>query len=229
MHGTNLAKASFGRVDFWEEATRNSARGAAAIAVLVLAFGLPVGSASALGVINPGVYQLLDHGNGNLGPAYGLRVDAINEVFSVTLGSAFVTLTWDGGTTATIAGTLNQNTLGGNGGVGPAWQILYTLTGVSAVGTAGFTATGGSGTLTDPFSNVTSLTGEADDSGSVFSFLADGYRVNGDNDSAVGRGWLLPPNSTDDWLVRAVSIPEPGTGLLLIGFGLAWGHRRTVA
>ena len=110
----------------------------------------PLALAASAGTSLPGTYQLLDHGTGDLGPAYGLRVDAIGEIFSVELGSANVLLTWDGGVTATIIGTVNQNTAGGNGGVGATWTLVYNLTGVSAVGTQGFTATGGAGILTDP-------------------------------------------------------------------------------
>lgn len=109
----------------------------------------------------------------------------------------------------------------------------YDLTGVSAVGTQGFTATGGSGTLTDPSNVVTNILGEANGSGDVFEFLADGHRLAGDDDTPVGRGWLLPPGSLDDWLVRAVpapgtGIPEPATGLLmLLGFaGFLFCRRR---
>lgn len=189
-------------------------------AILIgLGLTLIAGAAQAIGIINPGLYQLLDHGDGTLGPQYGLRVDSIGEVFSVELGGANIVLDWDGGTTATISGTLNRNTLGGNGGVGETWSIVYTLTGVSAVGTQGFTATGGSGILTDTLLADTVLTGEPNGSGFVFEFLADGHRISGDNDSPVGRGWLLPPSSTDDWLVRAVLIPEPGTAILF-GLGL---------
>ncbi len=195
-------------------------------AVFLLTFLAP-GSSTAATIV-PGTYQLLDHGSGNLGPAYGLRVDDIGVVFSVEIGAANIILTWDGGTTATITGTLNENALGGNGGVGPTWTVSYMLTGVSVVA-EGFVATGGTGTLTNPFAVVTNLTGEADGSGNVFEFLADGHRISGDNDTPVGRGWLLPPGSTDDWIVRGVLIPEPGTALLTcLGLaGLAMLRRHT--
>ena len=184
----------------------------AGVASLVLLLGPGVASA---GTILPGDYFLLDHGFADFGPDYGLRLDASGHFFSVELGSASVILSWDGGTTATIDGALNLNTAGGNGGVGDTWTVLYTLTGVSAVGTLGFVATGGSGTLTDPFNDVTNIFGEADGTGNVFEFLADGHRIDGDSDTPVGRGWLLPPDSTDDWIVRAVLVPEPGTAWLV--------------
>ncbi len=174
----------------------------------------------AVGTLGPGVYQLHDHGFGNLGPDYGLRVDATNDVFSVDLGGASTTLTWDGGVTATIAGTLHNNA------TTDIWTVNYVLTGVTAVGTTGFTATSGSGILTDPLLNVTNIVGELNGSGLVFSFLADGHRIPGDSSTAVGRGWLLPPNSTDDWLIRAELIPEPGTLSLLAAGGLLIARRR---
>ncbi|MFQ5417395.1 MAG: PEP-CTERM sorting domain-containing protein [Myxococcota bacterium] len=194
-------------------------RPAVSISLLATAIAWLAASPASAGTLLPGVYNLFDHGFASLGPSYGLRVDAIGKIFSVELGAANVTLSWDGGTTATISGLLNENTAGGNGGVGSTWMVSYVLSGVSAVGTQGFTATAGNGTLTDPSNAVTVLTGEADHTGSVFDFLADGFRIPADSDSPVGSGWLLPPGSTDDWLVRAELVPEPDTGLLM-GLGL---------
>ncbi len=176
-----------------------------------ISFLLVLSTATAFaGTIFPGTYRLLDHGDGALGPDYGLRVDSINELFSVELGSVQTLLTWNGGATATISGTLHNNV------TTDIWQVSYVMTGVvAAASNLGFTATAGTGTLTDPLLNVTAITGEQDGSGLVFRFLADGHRIAGDSDSAVGRGWLLPPNSTDDWLVRAELIPEPTSALLL--------------
>ncbi len=190
----------------------------ASIAALVLLFTMQ--SSFAAGIIGPGVYQLHDHGFGTLGPDYGLRVDAIAAIFSVDLGGASTTLTWDGGATATIAGTLHNNA------TTDIWTVSFVLSGVVPVGTTGFTATAGTGTLTDPLLNVTVMTGEQNGSGIAFDFLADGHRLPGDSSTAVGRGWLLPPNSTDDWLVRAELIPEPGTLALLTAGGLMIVRRR---
>jgi len=187
--------------------------------VLALAIGfaslLLVAGTAGAGTIFPGQYRLLDHPDGNINPPpYGLRVDAISLTFSMELGGANIILDWDGGATATITGTLFSS-------AGDLWTVDYTLTGVvAAAANLGFTATAASGTLTDPFLAVTALTGEANGSGIVFSFLADGHRLGawpafGDADTPVGRGWLLPPGSTDDWLVRAVLVPEPSTALLL--------------
>lgn len=191
----------------------------------IAATSLLLASASQAATLGAGLYQLLDHGDGQLGPAYGLRVDSISEVFSVELGGAAVFLDWDGGTTATISGTLNENQSGGNGGVGPLWTVVYTLTGVS-VTAEGFTATGGSGILTDPGLSDTILTGDQNGAGYAFVFEADGHRLTGDDSTPVGRGWLEPPGSTDDWLVRAVLVPEPGTALLVGGGLIALGLRR---
>lgn len=167
------------------------------------------------GIIDPGTYRLLDHGDGQLGTAYGLRADAIGEVFSFEIGGAYVELVWDGSDTATITGDINENLLGGDGGLGPQWQLEFTLTGVVDAGTLGFTASGGTGTLTDPFNNVTILTGEQNTGGDAFLLLADGHRLDGDSDTPVARGWLLPSGSTDDFLTRAERIPEPPMALLL--------------
>ena len=194
----------------------------------ILIAGLTVfGAASAAaGTILPGIYTFLDHGDGTEGPAYGLRVDSLGKIFSVELNGANVTLDWTGGTTATISGTLNENSNGGNGGAGAIWTVNYVLTGVTAVGTQGFVATAASGTLTDPFNVDTILTGLPNGSGNAFEFLADGHRISGDIDTPVGRGWLVPPGTVDDWIVRAV--PEPATGALVsLGLiGLAIFRRR---
>ena len=193
-------------------------RRTAAALVSLLALVAFAATPALAGTILPGTYALLDHGAGELGPDYGLRMDSLGEVFSVELGAASVTLTWNA-SSANISGTLRSET-------NELWTVDYDLTGIALVGTQGFTATGGSGTLTDSSSTEYTLTGKQDGDGFAFLFLADGHRIDFDNDTPVGRGWL-EGSGTNDWLV--IGIPEPGT-LLALGSGLLgltlFGRRR---
>ena len=190
-------------------------------AAVSITLSLAFSSLASAGTIVPGVYRLLDHGDGKLGTNYGLRVDFLSATFSMEIGGAEVLLTWDGGNSATLIGTIFNNS------TGEIWELDYLLTPVTAVGTMGFTSTAGAGTITDPSNNITNFIGKADAGGDVFAFLADGHRISGDSDSPVGRGWL-DFEGINDFLVRAEVVPEPGTGLLLsLGLlGLAVSGRR---
>jgi len=188
----------------------------AVIAVVLFAAGN-----SQAGTILPGQYFLLDHPDGTISPPpYGLRLDYLGITLSTELNGASTVLSWDGGTTATISGTLWNNQ------AAEMWSVDYTLTGVSAApANLGFSAVAGSGTLTDASLNVIGLTGLQDGTGSAFDFLADGHRLGshsgyGGSQAAVGRGWLTGAG-TNDWLVLATPVPEPGTALLF-GLGLAF-------
>ncbi|MCZ6792424.1 MAG: PEP-CTERM sorting domain-containing protein [Planctomycetota bacterium] len=186
------------------------------------------------GVIVPGTYALHDHEDAALHKQfptevfYGLRLDqldvtglsaldaALTRTFSVERGGASVLLTWDGGTTATISGALSHNI------DNVLWDVTYTLSGVTLVGTSGFEATMGSGLMVSqahPADTLT-LTGKQDGLGIAFRFLADGHRLMNDNMTPVARGWLMPPGSVDDWLTTATLIPEPGS-IVLLSAGLA--------
>jgi hypothetical protein len=209
--------------------------------------------------IPTGIYQILDHGDGNQGRDYGLRRDSLTDPASVNTFSttaqagngttagvgdfAFATLSWDGGATALISGTLRHN----QDLISELWTVSYLISGITAVAgpAGGFTATDGFGSLTSPGGIVIPLTGKQDGGGTAFRFLNDGHRCPGSSgfgcenilgnsplDRLVGRGWMLPSNTTDDWLITARLIPEPGTlGLLgagLVGLGLMRRKRRPV-
>lgn len=167
-------------------------------------------------------FQLGDHPDGALyqsdpSSPYGLRLDdqppaGAGPTFSVgtNLGGLGgpVTLTYDdadASVDAVIAGTLERND------DGTFWTVTYTLSGLTLDGSGGFTATSGSGVLTENGGpGSINLAGEQNGAGDAFVFAQDGHRLAPNfADVWVGRGWLLPNGSTDDWLVTATQIPLP--------------------
>ncbi|MEM9352940.1 MAG: PEP-CTERM sorting domain-containing protein [Planctomycetota bacterium] len=191
------------------------------------------------GALTPGIYELFNHPDGAIATPtepYGIRLDAgtppvgDGPTFDVE-GAGPVLLTWPlFSTTATITGsTINNET-------GEIWDVDYTLTGVTAV-SDGFIATGGTGTLTyadvgpAPTPSAYTLTGALDGDGEAFEFRMDGYRLDNDSTSIVGRGWLEGSGNFNDWLVIAVQneefmIPEPTSAALLSIGALAALRRR---
>ena len=185
-------------------------------------------------------FQLGDHPDAALYQSdptspYGLRYDAAppagsGPTFSVGtnlggLGGA-VYLTWDDANLAagaTLSGTLERND------DGTFWDVTYVLTGVTSDGNGGIVATGGSGSVDENGGALRSiaLSGEQNGSGDAFIFANDGHRLAAST-GWVGRGWLLPSGSVDDWLVTAEPVPVPaavwlfGTALL----GLAGAKHR---
>lgn len=158
---------------------------------------------------------------------YGLRVDeqppgGNGPTFSVgtNLGGLGgpMTISWDPtnlAAGATITGTMERND------DGTFWTTTYTLSGLSAAEDGGFKATDGSGSV-DEIGGLLrsfSLTSEQNGSGIAFEFDNDGHRLATD-DGWVGRGWLLPPDSTDDWIFTATLVPVPAAVWL---FGSALG------
>lgn len=183
--------------------------------------------------ISPGKFQLFDHPDGTLtdshGP-YGLRLDGDEPpvgngpTFSVQADSEPVILTWNLDNTATIEGRLRNNT------TGEFWEVSYTMTGLFD-NNGGFTATAGSGTLVwdevgvPPSNSPIVLTGMQNNAGQAFNLFPDGHRLDNDNMSTVGRGWLDDDGNNNDWLVIAVQtqifkVPEPST-MVLCTVGIA--------
>ena len=69
--------------------------------------------------------------------------------------------------------------------------------------------------------------------GRTFTLGADGWRIDGDDSSWVGRGWLTPNSDgssshsgSQDWIFTATKVPAP-SGLALLGLaGLTAARRR---
>ena len=186
-----------------------------AVAVLAMVSVLFAGHSMAA-TLTAGIYQLLDHPDGNLtgsqGP-YGLRLDVIDPpngagpVFSTELNGASVFLTWDGGANASISGSVYNNA------TMELWQVSHVFTGVTAVAgpNGGFTADGGTLTVTDFDNNVTVYQSHIDTQGTGVAFLAlgDDHRCQNhepDCGPFVARGWLNA-TGTNDWLVQLTPVP----------------------
>ncbi|MEL7311204.1 MAG: hypothetical protein AAFN07_06835 [Pseudomonadota bacterium] len=179
----------------------------------------------------PGDYFVLDHPNGALSSAYGLRLDILDPpagtgpTFSTTLGGARVVLSWDGSGTATLSGTIFNNQ------TGRLWTVNHLLTGVVSDG-SGFIATGGV---------MTVGVAEADQAlygATVFTFYSvpaggdafvaagDSHRCGSDSNCGplIARGWLnidgngvaQNDGSVEDWLVQLKPVPLPAAVWLLI-------------
>ncbi|MCA9102735.1 MAG: PEP-CTERM sorting domain-containing protein [Pirellulales bacterium] len=209
-----------------------------AISMVVVALGLfapnlfNVSHASA-GTIFPGIFELFNHPDGSavsLGP-YGLRLDSLDPpdglgpTYSIEADVNPVVLTWNLDDTAVIEGRILNNT------TGEFWKVEYHLTDLTVFGN-GFMAATGAGTLTYDDAGTPqppiALVGTAME-GSVFNFLADGFRLENDEMTPVGHGWMVPLSrpdeyTTNDWLITAtqvkVFVPEPAS-LALIVLGLA--------
>lgn len=200
-------------------------------------------SAAFAATLTPGSYFLLDHPDGQLNTQdYGLRLDildppsGVGPTFSVQQNGASAILNWDGGSTATITGTMLNNATGN------LWSVEHNLTGVSAVGgpNGGFSATGGTLTATVAAADQ-SLYGanvytffSVPAGGDAFLALGDDHRCGKRPDCGplIARGWLNlsgePLGSggatVEDWLVQLTPVPLPAGVWLLLG-GLALTRR----
>lgn len=191
-------------------------------------------------------FALNDHPDGNVAPPYyGLRLDNI-------LGSGPATLSMDhydntrlfvyednGSFSINITGTLYGGEVENGAYVDPMdyevdfWYHLNVADAGNGWIVDGFAA-GNSGTLTNTNDNsVYTLFGKANDQDRVFEFLADGHRLDNDDSSWVGRGWLTLESDgsnnlggAQDWIFTATVIPAPGSAALLGLAGVCAARRR---
>ena len=198
-------------------------------------------------------FAIDDHPNGGLfPPPYALRLDEvfgdINATYSAaTFGNATLTVLQDnaGGYVIDIAGTFH-----GGRDIGGVWMNPYDVD-VSMQYAAnvielsngwqvnGFSALN-SGTFTrlDTNESVTlygmeSMSASDGPIGSTFVFASDGWRIDGDDSSWVGRGWMTTNDDGTmgsglavDWLFSARVIPAPGAMAMLGLGGLVAARRR---
>ena len=204
-----------------------------ALAALLISTAMPVSAATV-------IYLLGDHLDAALFQSdplspYGLRFDAAppsgnGPTFSVGtnlggLGGA-TTIMWDPlnlAAGASISGTLERND------DGTFWTVAYTLSDLTAAEFGGFKATSGSGSVAEIGGAMRSiaLASTMDEFGVAFEFEDDGHRLDA-SDGWVGRGWVLPKDSTNDWILTGVLVPIPAA-LWLFGSALGllgWIKRR---
>lgn len=191
-------------------------------------------------------FDIHDHPQGNLlPPSYALRMDnvfgAFNATFSADIhNNATLTVLQD-----TVTNDLYIDIVGtfhGGEDLGAGWGATFDLeadfryaANVVAVADGwainGFSLLNG-GTFTRLDTNETTTwygmedaTGENGPIGETFRFVEDGWRIDNDDTSWVGRGWFT--TNTDgsmmgapaqDWFFTATEIPTP-SGLSLIGIG----------
>ena len=199
-------------------------------------------------------FAIHDHpGGGLVPPTYALRLDNVfgfqRATFSAeTYNNTTLTVLEDtssGNLIIDIAGRLR-----GGEDTGAGWGTTFDLDvafryEASVVATAngwsidGFTLLNG-GTITRLDTNETTVWYGQEDTlgmngpaGNVFTLAADGWEIDGDDSTWVGRGWMT--TNTDgtpafdpaqDWIFTATVIPAPASlGLLGLG-GLAMARRR---
>jgi len=206
------------------------------IASIVLTLIATFGPVAALAdTVIPGRYFLLDHPDGSISPPpYGLRLDIVDPpngvgpTFSVTTGGASVVLDWDGGTTATIRGSIYNNETGN------LWTLEHILTDISVLGgnNGGFTAANGTMTVGVAAADV-ALYGASTFTffsvpagGEAFVAAGDDHRCGNRADCGpqVARGWLKLTGeplanggaTVEDWLVQLTPVPLPAAAWLLL-------------
>ncbi|MFI4896475.1 MAG: PEP-CTERM sorting domain-containing protein [Phycisphaerales bacterium JB059] len=210
-------------------------------------------SIASAGLTTVAEFLIQDHPNGGLvDPTYALRLDGaygLNEVtFSANVYNNLNMVISEDDMTGQIfidiAGTLH-----GGEDTGAGWDSPFDIEvdfryEANVVTTAdgwavdGFSALN-NGTITrlDTMETVTwyaleDASGANGPAGRTFTFGADGWRLDGDDSSWVGRGWLTTnsdgspiSHGSQDWIFTAIKVPAP-SGLALLAMGALGAARR---
>jgi len=199
-------------------------------------------------------FDINDHPQGGIAPPlYALRMD---NVFGFDLATFSADVFNDA--TLTVVQDTNTNdlfidiagTFSGGEDVGGAWGTTFDLsanfryaanvvTTVDGWAIDGFSLLN-TGTITRLDTNETTtwygmedVLGDNGPAGNTFTFAADGWRIDNDDSTWVGRGWMTTntdgspsADPAQDWFFSAVQVPSPA-GLSLLGFaGIASMRRR---
>lgn len=193
-----------------------------------------------------GQYALSDHPDANENPPpYGLRADNIVGAGTATLSldhfsDTLLTVYDDNGDLSiNIQGTLWGGSVSGGSYISAeAYTVDMTYTVAVEALFGGWRVTGFSdmnaGTITRVSDNFSwDIYAGTEPSNNSFIFRPDGYRLDGDDSTWVGRGWITdqsdgtdPLGGARDWIFTATEIPAPSTGLIALTGVLAMSRRR---
>ena len=188
-------------------------------------------------------FDLFDHPGGAINPqAYGLRLDGFGGDLRTTFsfengaGDSTVRLTVvdDGMSTRVhISGVITGNSASGGTAFGTymidvwydvgtsaeGYEAAHATAGSSVGGITGLSTTGASPLADGEFMELFSMS----DGSGTFRFFDDGHRLDGDDSTWVGRGWVDPNSSgstgVNDFLFTGVYVVPLPTAALA-GFGM---------
>ncbi len=189
-------------------------------------------------------FSLDNHPDGNAAPpAYGLRMDGMMgaiTVFSFIDVQLTVTdNTMNGGDISmSISGLVEGGEVVGGVFADPElYNLNFNYISNVEEFNGGWRVLGVNNALNT--GSITPINGDAEDvfpvvdnDNNAFIFAPDGHRLDNDNTSWVGQGWLTTNQNgqdspgTQDWLFTGTLIPAPGSAALLALGGIAAARRR---
>lgn len=199
-------------------------------------------------------FNIHDHPQGSeVDPTYALRFDNVFGAFNATFSAevyndAMLTVVQDTDTNELFVDI--SGTFFGGEDIGTTWDSPFDLAvdfryGANVVATSNGWAIDGfsqlnSGTFTRLDTNETTtwfgfedLGGLNGPVGNAFTFASDGFRIDNDDSTWVGRGWFTTNDDgtasnapSQDWFFTATPVPAPSSMAILGLVGLASTRRR---